>query len=166
MRIMLDLETLGNAPGCAIVAIGAVQFGSGEIKEEFYCRVDPETCVAVGLKIDAATVLWWLKQNEAARLEICKPGEVLNQSLMDFRNWVTDKDAEVWGNGSDFDNTILAAAYRACTLPLPWKFWNNRCYRTIKAHYAHIPPAKKNGHNALEDARNQAEHLMRLVPGL
>jgi exodeoxyribonuclease VIII len=163
---MLDLETLGNAPGCVIVAVGAVQFGCGVIKDEFYRRVDAESCVNYGLKLDVATVLWWMKQSDKARAELNKPGESLPKVLIDFFEWLDNPDVELWGNGADFDNQILAAAYRACELNLPWKFWNNRCYRTIKANYAHIPPDKKNGHNALEDARNQAEHLMKLVPSL
>lgn len=166
MRVMLDLETLGNAPGCAIIAIGAVCFGAGQIKSEFYRRVDAESCVQLGLIVDVSTVLWWMKQNDAARLELTKPGKPLPEALMDFSNWLSGHDPEIWGNGSDFDNAILAAAYRAAQHNLPWKFWNNRCYRTIKAHYAHIPADKKNGHNALEDARNQAEHLMKLIPSL
>lgn len=166
MRVMLDLETLGNAPGCVIVAIGAVQFGTGTIISEFYRRVDAESCVRCGLRLDVSTVLWWMKQSDAARAELNKPGLHLAQCCQDFTKWLIDDAAEIWGNGADFDNVILASGYAAVTHPLPWKFWNNRCYRTIKAHYAHIPPAKKNGHNALEDARNQAEHLMKLVPSL
>lgn len=166
MRVMLDLETLGNAPGCAIVAVGAVCFGSGMIKSEFYRRVDVESCVQMGLIIDPATVLWWLKQNDAARLELTKPGKHLAEVLQDFTKWLSGHEVELWGNGSDFDNAILAAAYRAIQVPQPWKYWDNRCYRTIKAHYAHIPTDKKNGHNALEDARNQAEHLMKIWPAL
>lgn len=166
MRVMLDLETLGNAPGCVIVAIGAVSFGSGVIKDRFYRRVDADSCVRRGLILDVSTVLWWFKQDDAARLELCKPGKVIEDALLDFSGFLAGTDPEIWGNGSDFDNQILASAYRACGLPLPWKFWNNRCYRTIKSHYAHIPADRKNGHNALEDAENQALHLMKLVPGL
>lgn len=169
MRVMLDLETLGNAPGCVIVAIGAVTFGGGKIREEFYRRVDPESCVQSGLKMDTSTVLWWLKQPEEARLELTKPGIHIAQCCQDFSRWLDAGDGgdpEVWGNGADFDNQILAAAYKAVGHILPWQFWNNRCYRTIKAHYPGVKPTRKNGHNALQDARNQAEHLMQLWPAL
>lgn len=68
-NIMLDLETLGNRSGAVIVAIGAVEFHGGEIIKEFYQRVDAESCVALGLKMDVSTVMWWLGQmrRQAAR---------------------------------------------------------------------------------------------------
>lgn len=163
-NIMLDLETLGNKPGAVIVAIGAARFGNGQVVETFYARVDAQSCVSAGLKLDASTVLWWMKQSDAARAELNRPGDSLAGALNYFKDFLS-KDDLVWGNGSDFDNTILAAAYEACQLPLPWKFWNNRCYRTLKA----LRPEVKfenfgTVHNALDDAKAQAHHLMQMFP--
>jgi exodeoxyribonuclease VIII len=168
MRIMLDLETFGNAPGAVIVAIGAVKFGAGILGDHFYARVDAESCVKAGLQMDVSTVMWWMAQEDKARFEVCEPGRPLPDVLAHFSEWIgTETDnVEMWGNGSDFDNAILAQAYRVCEMPLPWKFWNNRCYRTMKAHYAHVKPEKKNGHHALGDAINQASHLMKIWPAL
>lgn len=162
-NIMLDLETLGNKPGAVIVAIGAVRFGGGALTEEFYSRVDAQSCVDQGLKLDTSTVLWWMKQDDEARAELNKPGERLMTALASFKDLIT-KDDLVWGNGSDFDNTILAAAYDACGIPLPWKFWNNRCYRTLKALRPEIKINNGVKHNALDDARAQALHLMEMFP--
>jgi hypothetical protein len=107
-----------------------------------------------------------LKQADAARAELCLPGEPLLPVLTDFHTWVGDPSAvEIYGNGANFDLPILTAAYRACGLPIPWKYYNERCYRTIKSLYPSVE-APKNGHNALEDARNQAMHLMRLQENL
>jgi exodeoxyribonuclease VIII len=165
-QIMLDLETLGNKPGSVIVAIGAVKFGNGEILDSFYERVDAESCIAAGLKLDVSTVLWWLTQNEAARLEITKPGQLLTAVLIRFAAWVGDKDAEVWGNGAAFDNALLAAAYDATAMPRPWKFSNDRCYRTAKNLRLDVPLARSGTHhNALDDAESQARHLMLILSG-
>ena len=95
---MLDLETLGNKPGSVIVAIGAAKFGNGEILDSFYERVDAESCVSLGLRMDVPTVMWWLQQNDAARHEITQPGGKLPEVLMRFSAWVHDLNAEVWGN--------------------------------------------------------------------
>ena len=161
---MLDLETLGSTPGSVICAVGGVVFGQGKITAEFYHRVDPEDCVRHGLRIEAGTALWWLKQGDAARAELCFPGEPLLTVLAGFHRWVGDPDtAEIFGNGASFDPLILAAAYRACHMPTPWKYYNERCYRTIKSLFPNNE-TPKNSHNALEDARNQAIHLMRLMP--
>lgn len=165
-NIMLDLETLGNKPGAVIVAIGGVWFGGGELGVDFYQRVDAQSCVDVGLKMDASTVLWWMKQNDDARAELNLPGITLPEALLKFTQFVrlNHCDVLIWGNGSDFDNTIIAAAYEACGLGRPWKFWNNRCYRTVKA----LKPEFKlehtgTHHNALDDAKSQARHLMEML---
>lgn len=163
-RIMLDLETLGTQPGSVIVALGAVKFGGGRIEDRFYARVDAESCVALGLKLDAATVFWWIKQGEEARLEITKPGEHLSEVLLRFSEWVGDGDVEMWGNGASFDNVLLAVAYERAQMPRPWKYQNDRCYRTVKALHPELP-AERVGvlHNALADAETQARHLMAMM---
>jgi exodeoxyribonuclease VIII len=163
-HIMLDLETLGNKPGAVIVAIGAVIFGGGVLGREFYSRINAESAVRSGLKLDVSTVLWWMKQNDAAREELNKPGEDIAVALECFKDFVPT-NAIVWGNGSDFDNTLLSAAYDACGMALPWKFYNNRCYRTVKGMFPDVKLERVGtAHNALDDAKSQAEHLMRMLP--
>lgn len=163
-QIMLDLETLGNRPGSALVAIGAVKFGNGEILDEFYRRIDAESCVQLGLEMDTSTVMWWLKQADGPRLEITQPGKHLCEVLMDFSQWVADPDAEMWGNGAAFDNALLAAAYHVAARKAPWKFWNDRCYRTMKNLHPEVPMERGGEHHhALDDARDQARHLMAIL---
>lgn len=166
-QIMIDIETLGSNPYSAIVSLGAVMFGSGRISKEFYQRIDPQSCVDIGLTMDVSTVLWWMKQNDLAREELNKPAESIGTVLLKFNDWVCGSDPEVWGNGSDFDNMLLACAYRKAQIIQPWKFYNNRCYRTIKSLKRYIPIQRIGvHHNALDDARSQAEHLMKILPGI
>ena len=163
---MLDLETLGQKPGSVIVAIGAVKFNEREIFSEFYARVNPESCVASGLQLDISTVMWWLKQESAARLEITKPGKPLSEVLGSFSEWLTANDVDVcvWGNGVGFDNALLRAAYEAIQTPCPWGFRNDRCYRTLKELVDDVPIMRAGTHhNALDDAKSQALHLMQIL---
>ena len=163
-KIMLDLETLGNKPGSVIVAIGAVKFGNGEILDSFYARVDAQSCLDLGLRMDVSTVMWWMHQNDAARNEITRPGENLSEVLLRFSSWVDDSDAEVWGNGASFDNVLLSDAYDRAQLPRPWKYYNDRCYRTVKNLHTEVLMARDGTHhNALDDAKSQAKHLMELL---
>ena len=161
---MIDLETLGNKPGSVIVSLGAVKFGDNAIEDTFYCRVDAASCVALGLKMDAQTVLWWMKQDDAARLEIAKPGEALVEVLERFSQWLGDPEAEVWGNGASFDNVLLTCAYEAAKLRVPWKYTNDRCYRTLRNLRPEVKMQRSGElHNALEDARSQALHLIEIL---
>lgn len=170
-RVMLDLETLGVAADSVIVSVGAFEFGRSGACNEFYCVVDLDSCVKAGLTADGKTIAWWMGQSEEARAVFADEAYPLAQCLAGFGDWLTHtvgkdvpiKEIEVWGNGAGFDNVILANAYRACDMELPWDFRNDRCYRTVK----NLRPDIKMGqrgvhHNALDDARDQASHLMRI----
>ena len=170
-EVMLDLETMGNGPNAAIVAIGAVEFDRylKTTGSSFYTVVDLKSAVALGGVMDADTVLWWMRQSTEARSAI-SVGESTNMiiALTSFADWLSErgykKTLRIWGNGADFDNVILASAYRNCGLPIPWEFWNNRCYRTIKSMHKDIKMERSGTyHNALDDARSQANHLMRML---
>lgn len=170
--VMIDLETMGNTPQAAIVAIGAVAFSieDGQLGETFYTTVDLANAVASGGVMDAGTVLWWLKQSDAARAELTRPNAALrlDTALFDFNRWMSHvcdcNDVRVWGNGAAFDCVILASAYRATGINLPWNFWNERCYRTVKALHPDIKLERTGTHhNALDDAKSQAAHLLAML---
>lgn len=166
---MLDLETMGKSANAAIIAIGAVQFENDLVFEKFYQIIDLASAVDAGGVIDAETVLWWLQQSDEARAEFNKDNKLsIVQALREFQKWCAGlgpkKDLKIWGNGAAFDNVILKSAYDRLEMITPWHYWNDRCYRTIKSLYPNIP-MQGNGtkHNALNDAENQAVHLMKLL---
>jgi hypothetical protein len=165
-NVMLDLETFGTSPNSVILAIGAVHFET-EIVSIFYQRVDPQSCVNHGLVMDVATILWWLDQADAARREVITTSRMpLPEALRAFSVWIP-ASSQVWGNGASFDNVILGSAYAACGMVKPWDFYDDRCYRTLKALKPGIqmtePPTIK--HHALADARAQALHCIKLLQG-
>jgi exodeoxyribonuclease VIII len=163
-NIMVDLETMGNRGNAAIVSIGAVRFDKDGLHEEFYKVVDLESSVDLGMDMDVCTVNWWLAQGPEAQkiFSSSTPKTSLKTALVAFQIFI-GKGAEVWGNGADFDNVILKSAYDAVELPLPWQYWNNRCYRTFKGMYKQVKLDRTGTHhNALDDAKTQAEHLIRI----
>ena len=169
MDIMIDLETMGKDPDAAITALGAVIFDveGRALGGEFYFAIDLESSVASGGVIDPGTVMWWLDQSDEARKAL-KGGQHIRDVLMLFTRWITehllDKGADcltVWGNGAAFDNVILRRSYDRLGLPCPWSYKDDRCYRTIKAQHPNVPVINTGtAHNALDDARTQAVHLM------
>jgi exodeoxyribonuclease VIII len=163
-NIMLDLETMSTASNAAILSIGAVKF-SNKIDDEFYSVVDLKTCTDVGLEIDNSTIEWWNNQSPEARQVFNEIPITLEQMLKDFSNWIGDKPM-LWGNGSDFDNVILSNAYKACGIEQPWAYYNNRCFRTLRALYPTIKFENSGTyHNALDDARSQALHMIKIFAG-
>lgn len=167
---MLDLETLGLTPGSAILSIGAVQFSIPECKlgAMFYVNIEPKSCLLAGLTRDEATMAWWGRKSQAAKDALLVDRVPLREALVRFGNYLEDmgihRERKVWGNGPNFDNAILAHAYKALRLPVPWPYWGDRCFRTIKGMYAAIPMGARQGthHNSLDDAVYQAEHILNI----
>lgn len=175
-NVMLDLETRGQRPGCAILSIGAVAFGplTQTLGAEFYTVVNTKSCHEAGLQDDESTMVWWRSQAPEAQkvlVDADTGGVALKDALQQFGDWVKQfggfQRVKVWGNGSDFDNAIMACCYHAVDLPPPWQFWNNRCYRTLKSLVPNVK-LKREGtyHNALDDAKSQAKHLCLIAKGL
>lgn len=170
--VMVDLETLGTVPGCVVLSIGAVAFdpSSGQLGEEFYCVISTESCKASGLETNQDTIDWWSKQSDQAREVLAHADEgglTLEEAMTKFTQYLEGfgiKQVRVWGNGSDFDNAILACCYQAVGQTPPWVPWNNRCYRTLK-NMVKGPRLKREGtyHNALDDAKTQANHAIQLL---
>ena len=170
--VMIDLETLGTGPSAAIIAVGAVVFDpeTGELGETFYHVVDLASSMGEGGVVDAAPVLWWLGQSDEARKALTEADTLpIEDVLLDFDDYIqtfadgTDK-VRVWGNGASFDNVILSTAYARLHMPQPWKFWNDRCYRTVKSMFPHIKMERSGTHhNALDDAISQAKHLCAML---
>jgi len=168
-EIMLDLETMGNRPDAAIIAIGAVEFDreTGQLGREFYEVVDLESAMRAGGTVDASTILWWMQQSDDARREFRQDGYSIQEALKHFSYWVRQGgiNPNIWGNGSDFDNVILRSAYTRLGLRAPWSHKQNRCFRTVRNLFPPVEIAVEDGvkHNALADAKYQARYLCEIL---
>ena len=164
-HVMVDLETYGVKPGCPVLSIGAVVF-SGDGPNSFYGVAHADQS-AYGLHAEKATIEFWNNQSPEARKVLDDPSAVdLPDLLQKFSGWFP-VGACIWGNGAGFDPPILAAAYSAVGRAPPWKFFNERCYRTLKS-FAPVLPMNRAGvhHNALDDAMSQARHLLGILEEL
>lgn len=170
-HVILDLETLGTRPGSVILTIGAVLLSKSGIEDNFYRAIQIESCAAAGLKIDPSTLLWWMDQEKPA-IDAAFHDEAaitLDQALQEFAIWIPASFAKVplWGNGANFDNSLLEAAHLAAQLPVPWKYSQDRCFRTLRALHPEIEapewPTDSIKHHALHDAQHEAEHLYQIL---
>jgi len=140
MDIMIDLETLDTSSDSVILTIGAIKFNRNLKKIDkiincntFYRRINIASCLKVGLSISKETEKFWNNQTKEVRYEAidCKDRIGLYEALTEFSNWVGRSSAKIWCQGNNFDSVILANAYKACNLKIPWHFWNSRDTRTI-----------------------------------
>lgn len=177
-HVMIDLETLGTQPGSVILSIGAVLFDPSKpvgecLVKDFYSVVSRQSCEAAKLEVSQDTLDWWEKQSPEARAVLTQAldagqSAAIGDALKALAAFIPD-GAKVWSNGANFDQPLLDVAYNRCGISLPWKYWNSRCYRTIVALHPNekaIRPPTVCAHNALEDAKWQAYHVVNVAANL
>lgn len=177
-HVMIDLETLGTQPGSVILSIGAVLFdpsktGNECLGKELYSVISRESCEAAKLEVSQDTLDWWEEQSPEARAVLAQSSDearsvALGIALKELADFIP-AGAKVWSNGANFDQPLLDVAYNRCGIALPWKYWNSRCYRTIVALHPNekaIRPPTVCAHNALEDAKWQAYHMVNVAATL
>lgn len=134
------------------------------------------------LRRDPRTAQWWSEQSDEAQAAFADPVD-LREALRQFGKWLRSvsplqdyydigehdrrfpDDIRLWSHGSAFDPPILAAAYQAVGLPVPWHYRAPRDTRTIfdaagiDDHSAWLnqhPGPLGLQHHALDDAICQA----------
>lgn len=165
-HLMLDLETLGQSSTAVVLSVGAVAFTKDNVIEEKEWFLDVEQQLSQGRKVDYSTIKWWMTQSEKARFEAFNPAfkHFLSAFSAEFAQFFTKNCGEsglIWGNGASFDIPIIESLITKQHVPIPWKFWFHRCYRTVKTMHkiedGHTFQGEK--HGALLDARFQAKCL-------
>lgn len=129
---MIDLETLGTNPGCVILSIGAVRFDSKKPGDWFYSRIDLQSSLDAGFRIESDTLMWWFRHGESAIEHSALGGEMILDALIRFRKFLGGGNLEIWGNGATFDNVILRGSFEKLGLnKYCWERRADRCYRTL-----------------------------------
>lgn len=168
---MIDLETLGTGADAVFLSVAAIQFDpyTGKIGEEFLRTVDLQSALKANRKIDASTLKWWTEQRPEIMRRMFEGKPLpLNEVLYDLYTFFRDFDIVYpWGNGSDFDLSILSHAYRSLQMDQPWKFYNSRCFRTAKGMYKGTitVPKPADAHDPLVDCEYQIKVLHQVING-
>lgn len=179
IHISIDIETLGLTPGHKILSIGAIEmFNPPTYERSVYLEVDRKSQDRYFLIEDSDTIAWWAKQ------KIPMPGtsEVLREAdvadaMKELSEWIADVVASkrdllgnpelkpyIWAKSPSFDCSILKDIYRRVHEKCPWDFRQEMDVRTAMkisklSDNDFVFTGKK--HNALDDARYQAEIVER-----
>lgn len=175
IEVMLDIETMSTRYNAAIISIGAVKFDPrGDVGvlgdpsdpeyQHFYMTVELQSCIDAELHIEGRTIMWWMDQTNEARAALrAEPHLPIDHALSRFFAWFGPTSLPTWGNGAGFDNVIVRTAFETLGGEPPFRFFDDRCYRTLKALVRDVPYVKPLvAHNALEDAKAQAIHTQKL----
>jgi exodeoxyribonuclease VIII len=152
----------------AIVSIGVQEFDETSLGRGFYVNVDLQSCLDAGLTTSKSTIDWWAKQEQAAIDAWKVDAQPLLESLTRLNRYLELStgglsSVRLWGNGAGFDNVLLKNAYQVLEVDEPWKYYNNRCYRTMAGVFKldpdETPERVGTYHNALDDAITQTLRL-------
>lgn len=171
---MVDLETLATHVSAPILAIGAVLFDPTQLTnydklnaDAILLLIDPSDAVNTCGPVDGDTLRWWFRQDDAAIKRLVR-GQALtvrdaltqlwkySHSRIGGNTWPIP--THIWAKGPDFDCSILQSACRATGIGYPFKFWTQRCVRTITdLAYPNGDPPKLVANDVVKhDARDDA----------
>lgn len=169
--VAIDLETLGTRPGDVVVTVGFVVLSmTGDVVHREAIGIDVESSLAAGLKIEAATLRWWMVEApEVARRALFEtPAIPLAEAALRIRElariWCRSANCRgVYGWGSVFDNAMLHAALRAGGLAEPaWSFRLDLCGRTLCRQWG-VKAESDDPHVADADALAQGRAVLAAI---
>jgi hypothetical protein len=164
MHYMLDLETIGTSSNAVVTSLAIVNI---EDPREFIniegISIDDQT--AQGSRIDGGTLQWWSRQDNAL-FQKQLAGDVPLQTVITETAKFLNSYQTIWAKGASFDFPILKHMLGA--LPQhPLNHWGKlRDFRTMYNMYPNksLKPVREgSAHDALSDAKYQAEHLMEII---
>lgn len=165
LDLMIDFETLGTDPDTAVISLGACFFDleKKQLGSSFYMAFEIDEQLKRGRSITADTLKFWMNQSGAAKKVFNEKAKPTEEVLKTFITWIyghgTISKIRPWGNGATFDISIIEDMFRQYGLKCPWLFYNvmdMRTFRRFVANNAKVPKAEGVNHNALDDAKNQA----------
>lgn len=168
-KLMIDLETTGKVPGCRVLSFAAFGFSKTGEQVQIYKKLDVADQASRGLTDDKDTLDFWEKQDAEIRKEAFSGTDKTEIAIAEFKqffykNFSTayGEQLQVWCCGADFDFPILRKLFNVYGfVDLPWEFYIQCDYRTLKTLWPEIRIFEQNGgaHSALEDAKAQMRGL-------
>jgi hypothetical protein len=174
LGIMIDTESLGLSSKCVVTQLALLAYDLDDPEEylaleEQFLPITPQTIL--GREINGDTVLWWMKQSDAARAMFEQNSgndypELYAKTahFFDHIKTLTEdrSEVEIWARGTDHDISILKSLAEDLNLTLPWKYDTVRDLRTLMsaAGVGKREIAPRVGyieHHALSDCKHQLD---------
>ena len=173
---MVDIETLDTRPSGVILSIGAVKFDFPalvDLEDTFYVNISIASSLKADCTVEGRTIQWWFSQSKAAQTALFKPEPIgFHEALSAFRRWYGERPLLTWSHGSNFDLTLIGAAYDKLGQQPPWKYRDVRDTRTLfwlAPGYAQamertqVREMNFVRHNALDDAKRQVQWVQTAI---
>lgn len=148
--IWVDLETYDTIPTAKVIAIALRSIIYDMDKDlvadtrDFYVAgIDPYRGLNSTRTSSASTLKWWdgIKETHPSAWDAVKAMDKdLGETIKELSVFIEDiikehnlstSDVIMFGNGPEFDLSILTSVYEAAGLVVPWAFWNQHSSRTM-----------------------------------
>lgn len=168
--LMIDIESMGNKSGSAILSIAAVNFDikTGQVGKIFYEKCKLQSSLESGLKVDGDTIKWWMEQSDEARKEVMDGKQSLSNLLRNFTLFIESlnpSDLKIWGNSNRFDLGLIEDAYISINKKIPWKYSLERDVRTLVSFASEIKFEEEFvgvKHNPVDDCLHQIKYCVKI----
>jgi hypothetical protein len=165
--LMIDIETLGTAPGSVITQVAVVGFDRTSPvppRTLFFLSPSIKQQSALGMTIDADTVAWWAKRPSGALAEQLSASQTPLDEFCECFDAIFRLDgggSRVWAFSPNFDCVLIEALYQRLGRQIPWGHRQPRDLRTLAdcagvEKLSEIVPYPENAHRADVDAQYQA----------
>lgn len=176
--LMIDIETLGRRPGCAIIQIAAVPFNinTGEVSKNTFkmsINLDHQLKSGKGFTYCKNTYKWWKGTNKSLFSQLSKSKTTYNQVGQKFQEWFNsledDQNIRVWGNSNRFDIGIIEGWYLKAIGQKFNPFWNTWLERDVRTIASLDPTIKTKTkfigtkHDAINDCKHQIKYCREIV---
>jgi len=179
-NVMIDIETFGTGSQPVIIQIAAVQFNpfTGETLQTINLPIEIQSSLDIGLNVDWSTLKFWFEQEAETiqsvifaedRIHIRQAFTLLKAFILSCNTTNPHSNVQLWGKGPTFDLSKLSKVYELLDSPLPWKYWNEKCVRTIigfnkksskKIEFTGKP------HDAIDDCIHQVKQVTNVIQQL
>jgi hypothetical protein len=162
---MIDLETLGNTPGCVVLSISIVCIEDTNITRTWTLNVGEQ--LARGMHIDNDTLKWWMKQDDKVKAnQFCGNdnfNHIVIEDILCFINEEFPDQYQLWSDSPRLDYGCFDALLRAYGHKYPIFHRNERCLRTImktmdELGIPYLPITKS--HDPYEDCISQIDTFL------
>lgn len=172
-HIVLDLETLGTSHTAVILSVGMVFIHDDQIIDRYRINIDSSDQETLyNRTTDEDTLKWWRVQLQSDEGKLAwqmalEDAKSPTQAAMRITAMLNSCEGEplIWGNSNTFDNEILRSFLIELKQPV-WSFRRDRDFRTLKALFKEKvpePPFLGTRHVAIDDAMNEAYHLIQIL---
>ena len=144
--IMIDTETLGMSDRSVVVQIHLAAFDLDDPEStvnHFGSTLPLDPQIRAGRTVDADTLVWWLSQEDDARVIFASEETKGNRDdlynfLQAAMTWLghivaASDETQVWGMGAGFDTRVIKNLVRDFELDWPVHYRGERDLRTLLA---------------------------------